>query len=179
MPVYYDDREIGEVNVFTDGQTLKGVPANEINKVLRRVVSQTTRQEIAKYGSQKISNKELNPLGVWLKFSANDLSLDVALEADSTSRELIDFDGTYKDQIYSDSSFFAWHNVFNFTTDYARDIDGNAANRWLGEWIATGNIGGALGLNFEGAGYVEGVDSDTFEGGSRLYRGIFVCLSID
>lgn len=171
MPVYYDDKVVGEVNVFTDGESLKGVPANEINKVLNRVVSPNIRQEIGKYGSQKITNKELNKLGVWLKFNSNDLSLDIQLQADATNKNLIDFDGAYKDKVYSESAFFAWHNVFNFTNDYDVDDDSNAANRWLGEWIATGNFGGAFGINFEAAGYVEGIDSDLFESDSRAYRG--------
>ncbi|PMM46263.1 fimbria/pilus outer membrane usher protein [Vibrio breoganii] len=171
MPVYYDDRVVGEINVFTDGETSSGVPANELNKVLSRVVSANIRQEIARYGSQKISNEELNALGVILRFNASDLSLDVALQADATNQDLIDFDGIYRDKIYSESTFIAWHNVFNFTNDYVHDNDDNAANRWLGEWIATGNLGGPFGLNFEAAGYVEGLDSEVFESESRVYRG--------
>ena len=159
MPVFFDSRELGEINVFTDGETFEGVPANEIRQKLEGIVTPGVLNSLSKYGSQKISNRELNPLGVWLSFSSADLLLRISLEADAHSEQLIDFDGIYEPPVYSQATFFAWHNTFNLTNDYQIDAADLATNTWLGEWISNINLGGALGLNFELAGYVEGRDS--------------------
>lgn len=160
MPIFFDNRELGEINVFTDGESFEGVPANEIRQKLEGIVTPQVLTSLNKYGSQKVNNTELNPLGVWLSFSAADLVLEISLEADAHDEQLIDFDGIYESPVYSQSTFFAWHNTFNLSNDYQIDAGDFATNSWLGEWISNINLGGALGLNFELAGYVEGRDSE-------------------
>ncbi|MEZ9631118.1 hypothetical protein BCT86_08785 [Vibrio breoganii] len=175
LPIYYDDRKLGEVNVFTDGSSFSGIPANELVGVLRGAISPKILRNIQKYGSTKVGNKELNAIGVWLEFDSSDLSLSLSLEAKATNQQNIDFDGEYSNPIYSESSFFAWHNVFNFSNDYEIDESDENTNSWLGEWIVTGNLGGPLGVNFEGAGFMDHVttepnsDIDFYRGNVRLF----------
>ncbi|GEA50710.1 hypothetical protein VIN01S_15140 [Vibrio inusitatus NBRC 102082] len=147
------------------------MPANELAKVLRRDVSPKILAELAVYGSNSVGNKELNPIGIWLDFDSNDLSLSVSLEEQSSSQTSIDFDGEYRKPTYSEYSFIAWHNIFNFSDDYDITPDSDNTNLWLGEWISAINIGGPLGLNLEAAAYVEGIQSNEELDSPSVYRG--------
>lgn len=176
MPLYYGDRVIGEVNVFTDGEKFNGVPASDLLQVIEPIINEDIANKLRQYKSQRVTAEVLNPLSIFLEFDPLKLSLKASLSKDSAEENRLEFGVPVTSGSYSRSTFFAWHNIFNLTYDADLDSDGGELDNWLGEWIASGNIGGPQGVNFEFSGFIENTidqselsDYDLFRGDARVF----------
>ncbi|GAM63223.1 P pilus assembly protein [Vibrio ishigakensis] len=170
VPLILDELSLGEINVYTDGNRIESVSTIDLINVLDGIVDDDTLSQLQKSESLSLSVSKLQEFGIRLNFEPTELIIKLELDSDNYKRQDIPYNQPFQNIKYSKSSFFAWHNIFNIVDDYII-FDDAGQNNFRGEWISSGNIGGAKWLNFEFSGFYsinsEEVDSDLPE----LYRG--------
>ncbi|MDR9829187.1 fimbria/pilus outer membrane usher protein [Vibrio sp. FNV 38] len=166
LPLYLGNLSLGEVQAYSDGTQVSAITKKSVQPMLAQLLTDNAHRKFLAL-DDKISVEELAQIGVTIEMNQADLSLVMAVDADVAREQEISFSNDYQKPIYSEAGFFAWHNVFNFTTSYQNSQISDAYDNYLSEWITSGNIGGVRGLNFESSAYL----STGSEEESTFYRG--------
>ncbi|WP_261818052.1 fimbria/pilus outer membrane usher protein [Vibrio gallicus] len=171
VPLYRGQTQISEINIVTDGERLIGISATELHERLKNYLAPDVNESLLRFGNKVVSQQELQDMGIELTFDNLDLSLTLSLEKDRAKRNEYSFDIPYEKPIYSESGFFAWHNIFNLTASYVDSEQDTQQTDWRFEWVASSNFGGYQGLNIDGALYVAPENLADDSDNIQVYRG--------
>ncbi|MPW36325.1 hypothetical protein GCU72_07615 [Vibrio sp. B1Z05] len=170
VPLYRGQTLLSEVNIITDGEKLIGVNATELHSHLKNQITSEVSQQLLTFGNKIVTQEELYNIGIDLRFDYLDLSLNLHLNKDNAKQNDLSFDIPYETPVYTESGFFAWHNIFNLTANYVDSTQIIDPVDWRVEWITATNFGGYKGLNLDGSIYASPSNS-TQNSEIEVYRG--------
>ncbi|WP_264877616.1 fimbria/pilus outer membrane usher protein [Vibrio agarivorans] len=171
LPLYLGTLPLGNVQAYSDGVEVSAISKPSIDPMLQQILTEAAYRRFEHLG-EKMTVEQLDAIGVSVVMNASDLSLIMSIDSEAAREQQISFNNEYQKPIYSQAGFLAWHNIFNFSTDYQANDSYDNSDNYLGEWITSGNIGGVRGLNFETSGYASTgslTDSSFYRGDAKLY----------
>lgn len=171
LPLVYGETQLGDLPVEINGMSLVGVSISGLNSVLvERITAKWWQENIPKNGSDYVTVETLNAKGVSISLNPELLVLQATLDSEILNETDINLSSGYPLFKPSESGYVSWLNSFNLTYNHYWEDDSESWNSSL-DWLSQANIGGAEGVNFLLANYLEATDEST-----EFYRGEWVAF---
>ncbi|WP_274887772.1 fimbria/pilus outer membrane usher protein [Vibrio harveyi] len=174
LPLVYEQNPLGELPVEINGMALERVSVDALQDLLgTRVSPEWWSQFFGSEPSTFVDIETLAERGIEVTLNTESLFIDVRLSAQILSEQDITLSSGYPDFIPSESGSINWLNSFSFAYNNYWQEDVETWDSSL-DWLSQGNIGGASGVNFLLANYLE-ADNET----TKFSRGEWIAFYDD
>ncbi len=160
LPLVYEQNQLGDLPVEIHGMALERVSVDVLQNLLGPRVSPEWWQQF--FGSESSTFVDVATLaerGIEATLNTESLFIDVRLSAQILSEQDINLSSSYPDFVPSESGSLSWLNSFSFAYNNYWQESVETWDTSL-DWLSQGNIGGANGVNFLFANYLE-ADNET------------------
>ncbi|WP_407333950.1 fimbria/pilus outer membrane usher protein [Enterovibrio sp. 27052020O] len=171
LPLNLSQKELGMVSVSLQGMDIDAVSLSQLKNLLGQRVSDESWLALSLSESLSsdgmVSLNTLAEAGIDISFDPSTLSLTARITDKALGLANVDFGEQYEPFSPSDNSPFSWLNSFNFAHNSRWEGEEQEHDRYSSvEWLTQLNIGGASGVHFEAANYLQMSETD-----SQVLRG--------
>ncbi|CAH1526792.1 Pilus assembly protein PapC [Vibrio owensii] len=155
LTLVYEDTQLGDLPVELNGMDLERVSISALQELLgERVSDEWWEQFFGPDSLQFVSVEMLGERGIEVSLNTESLFISARLSAQILNEQDITLSSGYPEFIPSPGGTISWLNSFNFAyNNYWQENEQNWDSSL--DWLSQGNFGGADGLNFLLANYLE------------------------